>query len=374
MGTSAGFCRDLLQSMKEITKDATPQYKIQPNGFTGMLLQDMSPGVIKNDSYNGHFKTVVVKKKQRFIRADTDTAESCTNTLVPSYTEDTVSVANIRQLSFHINDEVIAEYCDEASRSVSVGKPPTSMMLEFIDTIMAAGDALLDGVEFDLVTLLSTRFGVNRRTGLSTAATININKDSTINPLDDGITQILTDFKRNQMSGRPKVVGGGLMLNYILQQFAKQADQSGLDSKIMAGALDFWYSEEMAAVLGANHIGVFEKDAVQLVEYLRYQGFKAGEKPGGSVFGVLPLPMQTANGVTPVKFDFQLRYNDCPATFTDAYTGASLGELPKGYNLILSKQFGLYTIPTNAYKAADVLTGNRGSLRYVIANDCETCN
>lgn len=374
MGSTSGFCRDLLQHIKEVTQEATPQYKIQPNGLTGMLLTDMSPGVIKNDSYNGHFKTVVIKKKQRFIRADTDTSASCTNTSVPSYTEDTVAVDQFRQIAFHIPDETMAEYCDEASKTVNVGKPSTPIMAEMLDTLMTAADALLDGVEFDLSVLMNTRFGVNRRTGLATAATININKDSTINPLDDGITRILSDFKRNQMSGRPLIVGEGLFLNYILQQFAKSADQSGLDSKIMAGAFDFWYSDEAASQWGANHIGVFEKDSVQMVQYLRYQGFKAGVKPGASQFGTIPIPIFTKTGIQTVWFDFQLRYNDCPQEFFDQYTGASLGNLGKGWQMILSKQYGLYTIPTNAYKAADVLIGNRGTLRYVISNDCETCS
>jgi hypothetical protein len=37
--------------------------------------------------------------------------------------------------------------------------------------------------------------------------------------------------------------------------------------------------------------------------------------------------------------------------------------------MILSKNFGLYTIPTDAYKASDVLTGNRGSLAYEVTNN-----
>lgn len=376
MGTSAGFCRDLLQSMVEITKSGTPEYKIQPNGFTRMLISAMSPGAIKNDSYNGHFKTVVVKKKQRFIRADTDTSESCDNTLVPAYTEDTVSVANIRQIAFHINDEVIAEYCDGASATSSVGRPNIAIMQEFLDTLMSAADALLDGVEFDLVNLMKTRFGVNRVTGLATARTLNLNKDETINPIGNGMNMLKVDFKRNQFMGRPLVVGGGNMLAFMEQQNAKSAAQDGLDTSIQAAGVDFFYSEEFASQMsvGGNNIGVFEKDAVQIVEYLRYQGFKAGVKPGGSVFGTIPIPVQGANGeIQAVMFDFQLKYNDCPQTFTDAYTGASLGSLPKGYNMIISKQFGLYTIPTTAYKAGDVLLGNRGSLLYDVTNTCETC-
>ena len=56
--------------------------------------------------------------------------------------------------------------------------------------------------------------------------------------------------------------------------------------------------------------------------------------------------------VTPVNFDAQLKYDDCGGTYTDAYSGQSVS-LEKGYNLILSKTFGLYQIPADAYRMED---------------------
>jgi hypothetical protein len=105
---------------------------------------------------------------------------------------------------------------------------------------------------------------------------------------------------------------------------------------------------------------------------MRYTGFKAGVKPGASQFFVIELPMQMGNDVIPVKFDVQLRYNDCDETFTDAYYGTPL-TLHKGYNLIISKTSGLFAIPADAYRATDPMVGNRGTLRYALSNNCDTC-
>lgn len=364
---ATGFCPYLLQSIGEITKEANPMYKIQPNGFTGMLLTASTPGLIKNDSYNGHKKTVQVKKRQRFTVEQTDTSESCDNVLTPAYTEDTVSVANIRQLAFHIDDETIAQYCDQASsiQSPNGMKPMTPLMYEVLDTVMSAANALLRGVDQDLLNLLV--FGRNKVNGLNTAKTINLPLTVTTQPLNNGVTEILADYRKNGLTGRPQIVGQGLMLNYTMQQIAKGLDNGGLDSSILTALYDFWNDDNYEGVFGSNQFGVFEPNSLQLVEYLRYQGFKAGVKPGGSTFGILPLPMYTANEVKFVEFDYQMKYYDCAQTVTDAYTGGSI-TVQKGWSMILSKQFGLYQIPSGAYRAEDPMFNVTGALRYTATN------
>lgn len=371
-----GFSLGVLQMMKEITKEATPAYKVEPYGLLASLYTAHSRGVIKNDSYDGHTKTVKVKKKKRFTIQDTDNVPSCDAVLIPSYTEDVVSVGNFRQLAFHIEDEVIAQYDSYASQIIALKgtpnptmPPATGLMWEFVDTLMTAASALLQSVDLDLTTLATGAIGVNRSTGNNAAQTINIPLNSTNNPLTNGINKLFTDFKLNTMNGKPIVVGGGLMLSFMLNQAAKiGGNQSGLDTRIQAAAMDFWYDQNVPDVLNsANQIVVYEKDAIQIVEYLKYQGFKGGDKKGASTFGTLALPMQIGDQLVPIMFDYQLRYNDCAASFTE-YNSQDTVTLQKGYNLILSKDFGLYTIPTDAYKSSDVLFGNRGSLIYNLTN------
>lgn len=369
-----GFAPYILQHIKEIAKDATPQNKIELPGLTQSLVTSHSRGVIKNDTGFGQFRTVQVKKKQRYTVADTETTPSCEITNVQSYTENTVSVANYRQLAVHIDDEVIAGY--EAYANNPTDLIGAKVSPEFIDEMMIAANALLSGVNSDLVTLAAAAVGVNRRTGVNTASTINIAKDTNVASLTDGITQIKSDFRYNNMSGMPIVVGGGLMSNYMLQQASKGIAQNGIDTRIQASMLDFYYDNDVASILDENNVLVYEKDAIQLVEYLKYRGpLKSGYK-GTSWFGVAPLPVMTttASGglkLVPIEFDVQLKYNDCEAEFT--VDGQST-VLQKGWNLIMSKNFGLWTISTAAYKSSDVLFGNRGSLLYDITNDCDNCD
>lgn len=365
---ATGFSLGVLQMQKEITQNATPAYKIEPYGLLASLMMAHSPGKIKKDSMDGHFKNVIVKAKTRTVIGDTSTAAgACDVSITNPYVETSVDVTNTRSVAFRIDDETIAAFDSYASANkvIAGAQPATPLMFEFYDTLMTMANGLLTGVNSDLVTLAVAAFGKHRATGTTTAVAVNIPLTTTTNPLNDGVSKILKDLKANTMMGKPIVVGAGLFASYMMQQAAKGLDQTGLDTRIQSAMFDFFYDDTFATAAGANHIGVWEKDSIQLVEYLQYQGFKAGEK-GKSIFGTLPLPMQVGDQLVPVWFDYQLRYNDCPEVIT--LDGAATTTVQKGWNLILSKKFGLYTIPTTAYKASDPLTGNRGSLRFNITN------
>jgi hypothetical protein len=369
---ATGFCPYLLDHISQVAKTSTPEMKVTPTGFLGMLKTMNSPDAIKVDKLNGHKAEFRVKYKKRWRKADTDTTASCDNVLVPAYVEDTMTLTKYRQLAIQIDDDQIEQYCEDASRSKAAGTPATDFMNEFYNsTILQGAMALLTGVNDDLVDIQTGRFGVNVRTGNALTSTLNINKDQTVNPLDDGIVLMLSDYKRNEMMGRPIVVGAGLMLNYVLQQPFKTADQSGLDSRMALGQYDFFY-DEAATSWGVNQIGVFEKDSVQIVEYMMNRGFKAGDK-GVSKFGIIPIPMATEKGTVPILFDYQFKYHDCPTNLTNAYDG-SVVTVDRGYVLIISKRYDLWNIPSDAYQNGDRLSGARGSLRYTVSNECESCS
>lgn len=369
-----GFAPSLLHHIKQIAMQSTPQYKMETPGFLNLLMSQAKPSEVKLNTESGHRKTVRIKAKQRATKDMTDTSKSCDNTLVPVWQEQTIDLSVTRQIAFHIPDETIARYEDDASRTVNIGQPATPIMGEFLENIMTHTSAMLEGINDDLLTLAVANVGVNRVTGSNASQTININKDGVINPLGDGFTKILTDYKRNGGTGRPQIVGAGLMLAWEMQnaQNSLSANQSGLNISNLK-KWDFFYDEEMETAAGTNQIIAYEPNAVQLVEYMEYVGYKAGVKPGASTFGVLTLPAMVNGEIKPVQVDFQLKYNDCAQEFTDAYYGTTI-TLEKGFNLILSKQCGLFTIQDNAYRGTDVLNGNRGSYRFTIYNDCENCS
>lgn len=369
-----GFCPYLLQHIASIAGTATPQYKVDAHGFLEMLVKTGKPDAIKVSNYDGHKKTVQVSYRQRFTKAQTDTALSCDQVNIPAKLEGTVSVANSRQLAIQLDDSLVAQYCNDASQiqALKGAMPATSVMNEVADIIFSGANALLEGVNSDLLGLIT--WGKNVVDGVTTAVAVNLPKDVTVQPLSGGVTKILTDYKQANLSNRPQVVGSGLMLSYVLQQAYKGLDMGGLDSKIATAMFDFYHDQDYATTFGANQFGVFEPNSVQLVQYLQNTGFQAGAKPDGSFFGILPLPMvdPTNNMIVPVLFDYQFKYSSCPQTLTNAYSGASV-TVGKGWSIILSKQFGLWQIYNDAYRNEDRDFFVNGALRYNATNSCDVC-
>lgn len=357
---------------------ATPQYKIRPKGFLNMLHTAGDPDSIKVSNYDGHKKTVNVSFRKPFTKAQTETGGvSCEQVLIPSKNEGTVSVANTRSISVHLEDELVAQYCNDASAVVAAkgAIPSTAIMNEVVDIIMSAGNALLQGVNEDLLGLVT--FGKNIVSGSAAAVAVNMPKDLTVQPLAGGMTKLMSDYAINGLTGRPQVVGTNNSFSYFLQQAWKNGpDQGGFDSRIVTGMMDYYHDTDYPTVFTANsgqQFGVFEPGSIQLVQYLQNTGFKAGTK-GTSTFGVLPLPMLDSSGnVKPVKFDFQLKYVDCAHDFTDSYSGASLTGTGRGWTIILSKQFGLWQVPADAYRNEDARFTVNGALRYYASNDCDSC-
>ncbi len=365
----------LLNHIKTIVgMAATPQYKLELTGFMNLLMNQDRPEVLTLNNSAGHRESVQIRYKQRYTKdfTGTDEGEVCNNVLIEPRRETSVDLSSFRFIPLYLEDETVARYENDASKTIARGLPPTAFMNEMLEEVYRATSALMEGVNEDLMTLFSANFGVNRVTGNNAATSINFDKDGTKNNLAEGMTKLDSDFMINLMSGRMQMFGSGLMNNVMLQQPGVSANQSGINNRILTQNKEWYFDQQAASILGANQFAVVERNAIQLVEYLQYTGFKAGVRPGSSTFGTLPLPLMNGETVKPVKFDFQLKYYDCPTVLTNQYYGTSV-TVQKGWNLVLSKKSGLFMIPTDAYRGGDPMAGNRGSLRYTATNTCTTC-
>lgn len=352
-----------------IGEGALPQTKIEHVGFINFLQSQNKPKVLRLNNPAGHKESVQIKYLQRLTKAYTGTNEAdvCNTAIVEPYKETTATLNSFRYIALHLDDELVAKYENEASNMITVGGPPTEIMKEMLERLMTAANALLSGVDSDLLTALVA--GTNRATGLATAKTINFPLNSTNNDLNADMNEVYSDFAINLLSGQPEILTapGSLMHKYMLQQRFKSYNQAGINTAIEVAGLNAYIDAEMGTTFGAQNFLAIEKNTVQMVEYLQFTGFKAGPKPGGSVFGTIPLPMQVGQEVKLVEFDYQLKYSDCATTLTDGYYGTPI-TIQKGYNLILSKKSGLFQIPTDAYKNIDPNFGSNGVLRYNATN------
>lgn len=371
-----GFCPYILGQLAEITACNTPSYKITPAGFLRMLLEN-KPAVelLQLDNGNGHLRDVRYKYKKRAVPSQTSTEDNCDITYIPRWLENSLATTNFRKAAFFIDDETMARYCADASATVAVGQPSTMLMNEFMKDIMNTANALIGAINQDLLTLQAVNFGRNQVTGSNAAQTVNIPKDATQYDLSSGITKILADAMENEFCGSINLVGSGIMNNFQIQQLVSCCNAAGVDMSRFTGFN--WYHDLYAKQSwGTNQVGVFSEGSVGLIDIIRYRGFRSGDR-GVSQFFTMPLPVecpQCNGGYDGLVFDAQLKYFDCPQDIESDCDGTV--PIDRGYALILSKTYGLFNIPSNAYQnesvyddcGTDRLSGNNGTLRYTITN------
>lgn len=71
-----------------------------------------------------------------------------------------------------------------------------------------------------------------------------------------------------------------------------------------------------------------------------------------------------------MNFNLQIKEIDCPDEDFDGYETRPMG---RGYQILISKNYGLFQAPKTAYQASDRLSGNNGALLYDFTNKCDGC-
>ncbi len=372
---SLGFAPYLLKQSKAVFQGIAPSTKITPIGYTRMLLENTKPNIVSEgiDDGSGHIKDVRIKYRTRLPKGKSQTTDNCDIDARPAYAEQTITATMFRKYAVMLEDDTIARYEKDASSMLAPGgaslKGVTPLMQEQWDVIMETVNGLMQDINDDLVVKQVTNFGKNQTNGLATAKTVNFPLSTTTNPLTSGMTMVMADARGNEMNlSNSVIVGSGLIDNYYIQNGANAIGlaQNGVNQNQLA-LPKFYHDFDCASGWGANEFGIFEKNAVQLIDINRYTGFKAGEK-GGDWFGSLTVPVLDAQGnLSMFTFDIQLTYIKCPTElviggYGDAQT------VNRGWALIISKSFDSFNIPADAYDASDRLTGNNGTLRYVATN------
>jgi hypothetical protein len=366
-----GYCPALLRHIRDIAAGNTPGRRLSPAGFTAMLLNFQNSLVSPiNDSWksNGHVQGMTLKYRRRPTEADVTDEDNCEINSIPQYLEWNIPNLLYRQHSFFLSDEEIQKYCDEASRSVSIGRPATQIMQEHYEVIIEATQALMRSINTALVTAMATQFGDNLVSGSNTGRVINIAKAGTDMTLDDGFIALLSDMRENEICDDTAIVGGGLFSAFDLSRAMLCCSNAGIDLGRL-GLPRFYFDKDTQAIWGQDSIGVFTPGSVKFLSRNRYVGAFAGQK-GNSTFFTMPLPVNELycadSNLRDLIFDVQLRYIDCPTTIDVAGVPTVVN---RGWQFIISKLFGLWVLPTDGYNAGDVLEGTNGTFKYFITND-----
>lgn len=368
-----GYCPALLKTIEEVAGDNAPSRKLHNTGFMAMLncCQNSSVNPV-NDAYdeNGHQRALTVSYRQRPTLDDVSTEDDCDIDRIPAKAEWSLPGLTHVQSSFYLSDEEISKYCEEASRTRSIGTPPTQIMQEHYDLFKETANIVMKAVNRELVTDMATLFGDNVTTGSDTGKVLNIDKDGDKLILDNGIIDMLRDFQENEICGEPCLVGGGLFAAYEMSRVAACCNAAGLDlSRI--GIPRFFFDKDTQSLWGTNTVGAFAPGSVKMIERLKYKRSFAGGPKGTSYFFTAPLPIAEFGCADPcqvTEFDVQLRYIDCP---TEVNVGGSPQTLNRGWQVIVSKNVALWVQPQTAYASADELYGTNGTLKYFVSNNAD---
>jgi hypothetical protein len=199
---------------------------------------------------------------------------------------------------------------------------------------------------------------VNAVTGSDAAQTVNFASSLTD---DDGYVKLLTDAETNEVNGDLIIIGSGVIRNFdMLNKMKTAADSNGF------GAVDYkvYNDPKAAAVWGANEFFTIQKGSIGMADWQKFGGTFGGMK-GTSMFFTIPVPVQLANGeLSSLVFDAQLQYKDCPIFDESDQLVAD-----RGWVLLLSKSFGVYTAPKTMYAATDPLVNVNGIFHYIGAKE-----
>jgi hypothetical protein len=372
-----GYCEALLLHLESIAGVNYPGKKVTVPGFLNMLItQPDRPFAAAN--VGGHYKDVRVKYMPRTTTAQVSTSDTCSVDFVPAYLETTVSVDQVAQTGVWVSDDVVRQYCEDASRTVAVGVPATQLMTEHLNSILHAMNGIYQKMEDELTDAVV--FGAHQATGSNAAVTVNIEQDGTLNDLATGLTKLLMDAQVNEFCGNPLMVGplGSKFHAFNLQkEYNALSPATGYDPAMLAmnSGYQFFASGFAAANFGnANALAMFAPGSAHLIERLDNVGSFAGQR-GSSFFTTIIDPRTqcwTPNGLSNIQFDLQVKYIDCPDDLGRLNGGGAIDptELTaaRGYALIIKKRYDLFQTPTNAFDAADRMTGSNGALLYTITN------
>jgi len=373
-----GYCEALLLHLDSIAGQNYPGQKVTIPGFLNMLMTSPDrPSPIQQGYQGGHYKTVNVKYMPRTTINQVSTSDTCAVDVIPVYKETSVSVNNIVQTGVWITDDVIRQYCEDASSTVAIGQPATQMMNEHLRGVLNAMNGIYQKMENVLTTSMASNFGKHKATGTAAAVQVNIEQDGNLNDLGTGMTKLLMDAEANEFCGTPMFVGalGSLMHAYSIQkQRQGLSPATGFNPEALAADFQFFASGQTATTWGAQNVGMFAPGSVHLIERLDNVGSFAGQR-GSSFFTTITDPRTqcwTPNGIGNIQFDLQVKYIDCPedlgSNITNGYISEASVANARGTLLLIKKRYGLFTTPTDAYDGADYMAGSNGALRYTMTN------
>lgn len=356
--TLIGVVNAILKNISAVAGLNDPQYKITPVGALKAVLENNAVAAVTNEAglQRGLDRTIKVRAVKRGLESDVSTVNSCETTITPVFAEHEITATQYNQIGIFIDEATMRTFEEQAASGFQVGGVTVPSIL--YEMILTKVNGLIQKIDRTILTAIESGKGVNAVTGSDAAQTVNFSSTLTD---DDGYVKLLTDAQTNEVNGDLIIIGSGVINNFdLLNKLKTSADDNGF------GAVNYGvYNDPKAAtVWGANEFFAIQKGSIGMADWQKNGGSYAGER-GGSMYFTVPVPVQLANGeLSSLVFDAQLKYQDCPI-----YDESNQLVADRGWILILSKSYGVYTAPKTLYAAGDPLENVNGIFHYIGAKE-----
>lgn len=360
--TLTGFAQATIKNLNLVAKQNDPQLKLTPTGFLRLLLENNAMVDINNieELRKGLKRNIKLRYLQRGLESEVTSTDDCETPLSADWKEYEITNPLFSKIGIFISDDEMRQYQEEAVQTLALGDAQQApLMRGFYEVLLTKLIGLIGKIDSNLIAAQATKWGANAAYNLSTAAqTLALGKSA---DFSSGYVKLMEDAIINEVNDNLLICGNGLITRYdIFHKLKTNPDSQGIG----ALPLNAYYDPRTIAGWGKDHFGAFAKGTIGFVDWNAYVGAFAGEK-GGSVFFTLPVPVELDGSLTSLVFDCQLKYIDCPEEKEKG------GTQPRGWKLIVSKHYGLFSAPTDAFAATDTLKGVNGAFHY-IAKEQET--
>ena len=357
--TLTGFAQATIKNLNLVAKQNDPQLKLTPTGFLRLLLENNAATEINNieELRKGLKRTIKLRYLQRGLESEVTDTDDCETPLGADWKEHQIEQPLFSKIGIFISDDEMRQYEEEAVQTLALGDAQQSpLMRGLYEVLLSKLIGLIGKIDSNLIATQATKWGANAAYSLATSAqTLTIGKSA---DFSTGYVKLMEDALVNEVNDKLLICGNGLITRYdIFHKLKTSADSEG----IAALPLNAYYDPRTITGWGKDHFGAFAKGSIGFVDWNRYVGAFAGEK-AGSVFFTLPVPVELDGALTSLVFDCQLKYVDCPE-----YDAEGAVSQARGWKLIVSKNYGLFSAPTDAFAATDVLKGVNGSFHYIAA-------
>ena len=352
--TLAGVARALQKNIGLLAKENDPQTKLTPTGFLRLLLEHNATTEIQNIEelrkahQQGQKRAVKLRYLQRGQESDVTSEDTCDTPLSADWHETELKDTLYSQIGIFISDDEFRQYEEEAVQTIALGDAQQApLMRGLYEVLLTKLVGLIGKIDSNLIAAQATKWGKNAAYGTDTAQDLILGKETDFNT---GYVKLMEDAMLNEVNDTLLLCGNGLLTRYdIFHKIKTGTDSNGVG----ALPLNAYYDPRTITSWGANHFGAFAKGNIGFVDYNKYVGPYSGEK-GGSTFFTLPVPVEIDGALTSLVFDCQLKYNDCPSEGN-----------PRGYKLIVGKNYALFNMPNDSFAAGDRLNGVTGAFHYV---------